>query len=451
LRVKPPEHPAPGHPDTSVAPLGDRRARAAWYLYDWADSSFVTTIVAAVLPAYFAGVVCGGPEVTLRLGPLTISSSPTSLWGYAAGLAAALVAILSPILGAVADAAGRRKAFLALFAVTGMSASALLSLSGPGTVLLTLGLLVLGETGFAGAQVFYNSLLPAVSRPGERDSVSTGGFAWGYLGGGLLLALNVMMIRNPSAFGLADAAAASRASFLTVAVWWALFSIPLFRFVPERSSSRTGATPSAFSSLRRTLRDILHRRDLLLFLLAFLLYNDGVQTVILMATVFGKAELGLDTSDLVTALLITQAVGFPGSFAYGAVARRIGAKKSLFVGIAAYLGIVLWASTVRTALQFTILAALVGLFQGGLQAISRSFFSRLVPEGLEAEYFGFFSISTRFASIFGPLLFALVRDMTGDVRSSILATAVLFVAGGSILSFVRDPGGKCSQPRSSAS
>jgi UMF1 family MFS transporter len=411
----------------------------------------VTTVVAAVLPAYFAGVVCGGADAVLRIGSLTIRSSSTSLWGYAAGFAAALVAVLSPFLGAVADAAGRRKAFLALFALAGISASALLSLSGPGSVALTLGLLILGETGFAGAQVFYNSLLPGVSRPEDRDSVSAGGFAWGYLGGGLLLAINVLMIRSPAAFGLADASAASRASFLTVAAWWALFSIPLFLLVPERSRRRAAGAATALGSLRSTIRDITRRRDLLLFLIAFLLYNDGVQTVILMATVFGKAELGLETSDLVSALLITQAVGFPGSFAYGAVARRIGARRSLLGGIAAYLAIVLWASRVSTAIEFTVLAALVGLFQGGLQAISRSFFSKLVPEGLEAEYFGFFSISTRFASIFGPVLFAVVRDVTGDVRSSILATAVLFVAGGALLCFVRDPGGECSRPRSSAS
>jgi len=427
------------------------RARTSWYLYDWADSSFVTTVVAAVLPAYFAGVVCAGPQAVIHLGPLTITSSPTSLWGYAAGLAAALVAVLSPVLGAVADAAGRRKAFLAFFAVAGMSASALLSLSGPGAVLLTLALLVVGETGFAGAEVFYNALLPAISGPAERDTVSAGGFAWGYLGGGLLLAVNVLMIRNPAAFGLADSAAASRASFLTVAAWWAVFSLPLFLFVPERRAPVAGLRSSPMRSLRSTMRDIIRRRDLLLFLIAFLLYNDGVQTVILMATVFGKAELGLETSDLVTALLITQAVGFPGSLAYGAAARRIGSKKSLLGGIAAYLGIVMWAARVRTAAEFTILAALVGLFQGGLQAISRSFFSRLVPEGLEAEYFGFFSISTRFASIFGPVVFALLRDVTGNARSSILATAVLFMAGGAVLCFVREPGVRCSLPRSSAS
>jgi len=408
------------------------RARAAWYLYDVADSAFVTTIVAAVLPAFFASEVCPPGPVTLALGPWSITSSATALWGYAAGLAAALIALAAPVLGALADATGRRKAFLAGFAAVGICASSLLSLSGPGTVLLTLGLLVAGEIGFAGAQVFYNSLLIGVSGSGDRDSVSAGGFAWGYLGGGLLLALNVLMITKPSLFGFEGASQASRACFLTVAAWWALFSIPLFVFVPEEKPG-AGSGRSPWRALAATFRDILTRRDLGFFLLAFILYNDGVQTVIMMATVFGKAELGLSTADLVMALLVTQIVGFPGSLLYGRAARRFGAKNAILTGIAAYVGIVLWASRMQTATEFTILAALVGIFQGGLQAVSRSFFSRLVPEGREAEYFGFFSVSTRFASIFGPLLFAIVRDTTGSARSSILATGVLFLAGAAFL------------------
>jgi MFS transporter, UMF1 family len=413
---------------------------SAWKLYDWADSAFVTTVVAAVLPAYFAGVVCTGGSAGFVILGLQVRSTPTSIWGYAVGLAAAVVALLSPVLGAAADAAGRRKLFLAFFAALGIASSAMLSLSGPGMVLFTLAFLVAGEIGFAGAQVFYNSLLENVSPPEARDTASAGGFAWGYLGGGILLAINVLMIRKPGLFGLADAAEASRASFLTVAAWWALFSVPLFRSVPEHGRSACRRPPAGAVSLRSTLRDLAGRRDLFRFLLAFLLYNDGVQTVILMATVFGKAELGLETGDLIAALLLTQAVGVPGSLLYGSAARRFGAKKSIMAGIIAYLGIILWAWRVRTALEFTILAGLVGLFQGGLQAVSRSFFSRLVPEGRSAEYFGFFAVSTRFASIFGPLLFALVGDLTGSGRASILAIAVLFLAGGGVLAGVRDPG-----------
>lgn len=415
----------------------------AWKLYDWADSAFVTTVVAAVLPAYFAGVVCGGGKAGFDVLGARVGGSPTSLWGYAVGAAAAVVAVLSPVLGAVADAGGRRKLFLGVFAACGMAASAALSLAGPGMVAFTLAMLAAGEVGFAGAQVFYNSLLVGISPPEGRDRASAGGFAWGYLGGGILLAINLVMIRKPELFGLEDAAAASRASFISVAVWWALFSVPLFTTVPEgaaRTSARS-ALREGLSTLSATVRALPRRRNLLLFLTAFLLYNDGIQTVILMATVFGKAELGLDTGDLVAALLLTQAVGVPGSMLYGRAASRFGAKRSILAGIAAYMVIVLAASRMRTAAEFTVLACAVGVFQGGLQAVSRSMYSRLIPAGLAAEYFGLFSVSSRFASILGPLMFAAVRDMTGSARVSILATLILFAAGGSVLATVREEDG----------
>lgn len=414
---------------------------SAWSLYDWADSAFVTTIVAAVLPAYFASVVCGGGDVSFRLLSFTVSGSPTSLWGYAVSLAALVVAIVSPVAGAFADAGGRRKACLAAFVSIGVASSIMLSMSGPGAVLFTLVFLVLGEIGFAGGQVFYNSLLTDVSDTGGRDSVSSHGFALGYLGGGLLLALNTAMITSPGFFGLVDAAQASRASFASVAVWWAVFSVPLFLYVREgRPSAQAGAPRGeAMRMLARAARDIATRRNLLLFLLAFLLYNDGIQTVILMAAVYGKADLGLDTGAMIRALLVTQFVGVPGSILFGRAAARFGARRSLLAGVAAYLAIILLAYRMTDASDFMVLAVLVGLFQGGMQAVSRSFFSRLIPAGMSAEYFGFFSVSTRFASVAGPLLFALVRDVTGDGRAAILAVAVLFLGGGALLAAVKDP------------
>ncbi len=414
----------------------------AWQLYDCADSAFVTTVVAAVLPVYFASVVCTAGEVAFSIGPLSVGGSPTSLWGYAVALAAAVVAAVSPAAGALADATGRKKLLLACFASLGVASAAMLSFSGPGMVLYTLAFLVLGDIGFAGGQVFYNALLMSVAPPSKRDSVSAGGFAAGYLGGGLLLLVNVMMISKPGMFGLADAAAASRASFATVAAWWALLSVPLLVFVREDRTSASGFAEGmrrARGMLRSTMRDILRRRNLLTFLVAFLLYNDGIQTVILMATVYGRADLGLETGDLILALLVTQAVGVPGSWLYGRAATRIGARRAILVGIGAYILIVLWAFRMNSAAEFTALAALVGLVQGGLQAVSRSFFSRLVPAGMGAEYFGFFSVSTRFASIFGPLLFALVRDLTGSGRSAILAVIVLFLLGGGLMLRVREP------------
>ena len=415
----------------------------AWCIYDWGNSAFVTTVVAAVLPVYFAETVCGGSGVTWTLLGRSISSSPTSLWGYSMALAALLVAILAPLFGAAADAGGRRKQFLGVMTGVGVLAAALLSLTGAGDVWPVLGLLVLGQIGFAGANVFYNSLLVSTTVPSRRDLISSRGFAFGYMGGGLLLAVNLLMIQKPGMLGFEDAAEALKYVFLSVALWWTLFSLPLFLRVPEGPSggadSLRNSLHHGISTLASTFRHIRTRRSAFRFLIAFLLYNDGVQTVIMMATIFGKTELGLETSDLIGALLLTQAVGVPGSLAYGWAAKRFGAKRMLFIGIGAYLGILIYAFRMTSALDFWILAGTVGLFMGGLQAVSRSFYSRLIPQDMSAEYFGFFSVSQRFASIFGPLIFAVIIDLTGSARISILSLAVLFLAGGAILTTVREP------------
>jgi UMF1 family MFS transporter len=414
----------------------------AWCLYDWANSAFVTTITAAVLPVYFARVVCEQADVRWSFLGRVLTSGPTSLWGYAMALAALLVAVLSPLFGAAADASGKRKLFTALLTGLGVSAAALLALTGPGDVWPVLLLLVAGQIGFAGSNVFYNSLLLSAVSPERRDLVSARGFAFGYLGGGILLALNLLVIGRPEILGLETADQATRAAFVSVAVWWALFSVPLFLFVPEGPSGSAGSMRQALreglSSLRRTLRNISAHADPFRFLLSYLLYNDGIQTVIIMATIFGKSELGLGDGDLIGALLLTQGIGVPASMAYGRLAQRFGARRMLFVGIAGYLGIVLYAYRMQTAAEFWVLAGVVGLLQGGVQAVSRSFFARMIPEGLSAEYFGFFSISTRFASVFGPLIFALIADITGSARGSILALAIFFVAGGSLLGMVRE-------------
>ena len=426
-----------------MSPKGpDRGTEWAWCLYDWANSSFVTTVTAAVLPVYFAEVVCGSRDVSWSLLGLGMESTATSLWGYAMALAALVVAVLSPVFGAAADASRSRKRLTALLTSLGVLSAGLLSLTGEGDIWPVLGLLVAGQIGFAGSNVFYNSLLISAARPERRDLVSARGFAMGYLGGGILLALNLLMIRRPELFGLADGTAGTRLSFLSVAVWWSVFSIPLFLRVPEGSGGAvSGLGPALRDGLRRlsrTLRNLRAHRSAFRFLLAYLLYNDGIQTVIMMATVFGKAELGLGTGHLIGALLMTQAIGVPASLAYGSLASRYGARRMITVGIAGYIAIVLYAFRMQEAWEFWVLAGAVGLFQGGIQAVSRSFFSRMVPTGMNAEYFGFFSISTRFASIFGPLLFAVIRDLTGSARSSILSLAALFLAGWALLATVRE-------------
>jgi UMF1 family MFS transporter len=414
----------------------------AWCVYDWANSAFVTTVVATVLPVYFAEVVCGGQPVSWSFLGRSVTSEAPSLWGYAMALAAFLVAVSSPLFGAAADAGGRRKQFLGVLTGLGILATALLFTTGAGDVWTVLGILVIGQIGFAGANVFYNSLLVSAAPPGKRDIVSSRGFAYGYLGGGILLAINLFMIKSPGTFGFADSGVATRAVFLTVAGWWALFSIPLFRFVPEGKSGSAASFGESFRSGMKTLaftfRNLRAQRNIFRFLVSWLLYNDGVQTVIIMATIFGKAELGIDTGHLIGALLLTQAVGVPGSVFFGRLAQKFGAKRMLLVGIAAYTVIILFAFRMQTATEFYILAGVVGLFQGGVQAVSRSFYASMIPPDKSAEYFGFFSISTRFASIFGPLIFALIGDLTGNIRLSILALVLIFLAGGWVLRGVRE-------------
>ncbi|OPL17639.1 MAG: hypothetical protein AVO35_09430 [Candidatus Aegiribacteria sp. MLS_C] len=425
-------------------------AENAWCLYDWGNSAFVTTVVAAVLPVYFAETVCGSRTESWSLLGLRVSSNATSLWGYAMALAALLVALMAPVMGAAADAGGRRKQFLGVMTGLGVVASGMLALTGPGDIWPVLGLLVAGQIGFAGANVFYNSLLISVVSPERRELVSARGYAFGYLGGGLLLALNLLMIRKPGLLGIPDTGSAVRLVFLSVSIWWALFSIPLFLKVPEGVSggARTvsAAVRRGFLTTLSTFRHIRARRNIFRFLLAFLLYNDGVQTVIMMAAVYGKAELGLGSGHLIGALLLTQLVGVPGSLAYGWLAARFGSRRMIFVGIAGYVVIVACAVRMSTALDFWILAGVVALFMGGIQAVSRGYYSRMIPEGMNAEYFGFFSVSQRFASIFGPLMFAAVNDITGSSRISILSLLVLFISGGLVLRTVRDPGDPATEP-----
>ena len=392
---------------------------------------------------YFAETVCGGSSVEWAFLGKQLTSNATSLWGYTMALAAFFVAVLAPILGATADAGGRRKQFLAIMTGTGVLATVLLSMTGAGDIWLVLGILVLGQIGFAGANVFYNSLLISVVEPERRDLISSRGYAFGYLGGGILLAINLLMIRKPSIFGFADASIALRYVFLSVAVWWSLFSIPLFLRVPEGPSwgerTFTGSLKHGISTLISTFSHIRKNSNIFRFLISFLLYNDGIQTVIMMAVIYGKVELGLSSGDLIGALLLTQIVGVPSSLLFGHFANKYGSKQMLFAGIIAYVFIILYAFWMKRALDFWILAGIVGLFMGGLQAVSRGFYSKLIPDGMSAEYFGFFSVSQRFASIFGPLMFALINDITGSSRLSILSLVILFLAGGLVLVTVKKP------------
>lgn len=425
-----------------------KRTIRAWALYDWANSAFACTIMAAMLPPFFSSLVKDAGYDPAQA---------TQWWGYTSAGALLLVALMGPILGAIADVTGGKKRFLAVFLGIGLIGTALLATLTPEMWWLAPIWYTLGFLGFGGGNVFYESLLPHIAREDDTDRVSAFGYAMGYIGGGLLLAVNALMVMKPELFGIADAGVAVRLCFLSVTAWWLGFSLPLFRRVPEPPAApppsegvgqvrqvgldndtepeTISPVSAGFAQLIHTFKNVRRYKHLLLFLVAFWIYDDGIGTIIKMATIYG-AELGFGQGDLIGALLLTQFIGFPCALAFGPLARRITAKGAIFFGLAVYGLICIAGFFMTTPLHFYILAALVGTVQGGTQAISRSLFSAMTPRHLSAEFFGFFSTSSKFAGIVGPLLMAGISAATGSSRLGILALIVLFVAGGALLLFV---------------
>jgi UMF1 family MFS transporter len=412
-----------------------RRPVLSWALYDWANSAFATTVMAGFFPVFFRQYWSLGADPT----------ESTARLGLANGIAGLVIALLAPFLGALADRSGRRRHWLLAWTVLGVFGTAGLYFTARGEWLLAALLYCLGTLGFNGGMVFYDSLLPIVAQPKDYDRVSAFGYALGYIGGGLLFALNVLMVMQPAWFGLADASAAVQCSFLMVAIWWALFSLPVMIGVRENASiatpgtgTRGGLIIEGWRELLRTLRAARAHRQLWLFLVAYWLYIDGVNTIIKMAVDFGMA-IGLPASGLLGALLLTQFVAFPAALAFGWIGTRIGPKPAILAGIAVYIGITVWAVFLQSIAEFYAMAVVVGLVQGGVQSLSRSLYGRFVPEGKSAEYFGFYNMVGKFATVLGPLLIGLTAALTGNSRSAIASVAILFVAGGVLLARVREP------------
>ena len=415
------------------ARLGLARPEArAWALYDWANSAFMTTVVAGVFPIYFAKVAAAG---------LTPEQAQTR-FAYGTAVALLLVALLAPPLGALSDARALRKPLLFAFALLGVLGTAGLAGVGEGDWLLGLLCFGLGNLGAGASVVFYDGLLPHVAAPDEVDRTSTAGFALGYLGGGLLLALNLAWIQRPEWFGMQDLDPTwpSRLAFLSVAVWWLVFTLPLMRRVPEppalRVAQRVGGGAAdrrgSLLGLAATLREIRSFPNAFLMLLAFLIYNDGILTIIRMATIYGQG-IGLGTGDMILALLLVQFLGIPCSIAFGGMARRLGTKRSILLALVVYGLVTLLALFMTTATHFYLLAALVGLVQGGAQALSRSLFASLIPRQKSAEFFGFFAIGEKFAGVLGPTLFATVLATSESSRTAMGWVMAFFVVGGLLL------------------
>lgn len=409
-----------------------RRPVVAWALYDWANSAFATTIMAGFFPVFYSTI------------SQDLSKERSQFW-FNVTLAAAsvLIAVFAPILGAVADRGGARKKFLAFFATLGILMTAGLAWVHAGHWWMGLVLYGFGTVGFSGANVFYDSMLVDVAEEKELDLVSALGYSAGYIGGGLLFALNVLMVQKPEWFGLQSAGSAVKASFLSVAAWWALFSVPLLLSVRETPTedraSRFQAVRAGMRQLVDTFKEIRNFKVLVLFLVAYWIYIDGVNTVIKTAVFFGDRILGLEQAALITALLVTQFVAFPAALGFGWLGQRIGPKPAILIGLGVYLVALVYAWGLLTdAGDFYVLAVAIGLVQGGVQSLSRSLYARLVPPSKTAEFFGFFNMVGKFATIFGPLMMAFTPILIPGAteRSGILSLTLLFLVGGFLLSRV---------------
>ncbi|MEP0841430.1 MAG: MFS transporter [Phycisphaerae bacterium] len=410
----------------------------AWAMYDWANSAFVTTIMTAVFPIYYAKVAGEGLPPGAAESRFTLSTT----------LGLAFIAVLSPLLGAVADFLPIKKRLVAVFLGIGLISVSLMYFIGPGDLLLASVLFIISSVAVNGSFVFYDAMLPHIAGEDEMDRVSTAGYALGYVGGGVLLALQLAWITRPAAFGLAEGTLPARLAFLSVAVWWGLFSIPLFRRVPEpkimlaaRQESLSKLIRASFGQLGATLGELRRYRDAFVMLLAFLVYNDGIGTIYRMATTYGY-RIGIGESDLILAIMVTQFVGVPCAFLFGMLAARIGARTSIFLALAVYTGISIGGFYMTTARHFLLLALGVGMVQGGAQALSRSLFASMIPRSQSGQFFGFFAVIEKFAGIMGPFVWWLVLQISGPSRLPILSVIGFFVIGGVLLSFVNVPRGQ---------
>ena len=404
----------------------------AWAMYDWANSAFQATVITAVFPRFFSDFAAAG------LTPV----EATARFAWATTIAVAIVAVIGPILGAIADVRGMKKTLLGVSMTVGIVATLLLATISRGDWGYAAVVFMVANVGIAASLVFYDSLLPHIAAPEEMDRVSTAAYAIGYLGGGVLLVVNLAWILSPTTFGLPDSVAAIRLSFVSVAVWWLVFSLPLFFRVPEPipaleadETRRDNAVRMAFVRLWETFRELRGYRQAFLMLVAFLLYNDGIQTIIRMASIYG-AEVGIDQNAQIAAFVIVQFVGVPCSFLFGALAHRIGAKRGIFLALTIYAGISVLGYFMTTTWQFFALAFLVGTVQGGSQALSRSLFARMIPKHKSSEYFGFFAVFEKFAGIAGPALFAASVTLFDSSRAAVLSIILFFVMGALVLTRV---------------
>ncbi|MGD2029034.1 MAG: MFS transporter [Desulfobacterales bacterium] len=433
----------------------DKKAVWGWAIYDWANSAFATAVMAGFFPIFFKQYWSYGADVNMSTAQL----------GFGNSIAGIIVAVLAPILGAIADKGSVKKKFLIFFAYLGVLMTAALFLVQKGDWGWAVFLYVMGIIGFSGANIFYDSLLPSVADEDKIDYISGLGYAMGYLGGGLLFLATVFMTLVPEKFGLSDAESAVRYAFILVASWWGLFTIFTILWVQEKQTADTSPRrvrfiADGFLQLIGTFKKIRHLRTVFLFLVAYWFYIDGVDTIIRMAVDYGMS-IGFSSNDLIVALLITQFVGFPSTLVFGKLGQRWSVRKSIFIAIGIYIFITIWGAMMTSQQEFYILAIIVGLVQGGIQALSRSYYSRLIPKNQAAEYYGFYNMVGKFATILGPVLMGIVGLIARRIlmppsptpeqivhvgqlasRWGITSISLLFIIGAMLFFFVDEEKGR---------
>jgi len=423
----------------------DRRTIFGWCMYDWANSAFATTVLAALLPAYFAGEVVG-PEGVVIGGTLY---SATTLWGFVVAFTAFIIFIIAPVLGAISDFSAAKKKFLLSFAYGGSLFTILLFFCRSGDVLKTLLIFLIAQIGFIAGNVFYDAFLPQIASEDKIDWVSGKGFSFGYLGGGLQFAMALGLVAGHELLGISQPLAA-RIGLALAGIWWAGFTFFTVKYL--REAPRTEVLPDnylgkpmlfsymsvGFSRLLMTTRRVGRFRHLLIFLIAFMLYNDGIQTVINMATIYGKEELNLTTTTLMLTLLTIQTIAIFGALAFSRLAGLIGAKRAVMITLVLWSGVVIYAYFLQSAAEYFTMGLIVGIVLGGSQALSRSLYGAMIPEEASAEFYGFYSVFSKFSAIWGPMAFAIIRHVAGSSRLSIVSLIIFFIAGLILLSFVNE-------------
>ena len=407
----------------------DKKQIYSWAFYDWANSAYSTTVMAGFFPIFFEKFYSNPNDVIQSTYQLGLANSISSIF----------IALVSPLLGAIADRGSAKKKLLMIFAFLGSLMTAALWLVEKGDWQLAVFFYIIATIGFMAGNIFYDSLLPSVAGREKVDYVSALGYSLGYLGGGLLFLINVLMYLYPQWFGIPDSSTAIRISFVTVAIWWAIFTVPIIIFMPEpkikKNVSFYDAVNGGFKQLKETFDNIREMKIIGTFLIAFWMYEDGVATIVRMAAKIASS-LGFAASDIIIAILMVQFIGFPAALGYNWFAKKIGTKNAVLVAILGYVVITFLGYLMTDITHFYILAALIGLFQGGIQSLSRSLFTRLVPPNKEAEFFGFYNMLGKFAAVVGPILVGWITVLTGNPRAGILSIVVLFIFGGLLLSIV---------------